>query len=193
MMRCIKFVIDTKTKGLRVNPKCEGTEWVLELYSDSDWAGDKDDRRSVSSYHVYLNGVLIAWRSRLQKIVSLSSSEAEFYAFSEAVKEIPFIAQILMSMGIRIKLPVIVRIDNVGAIFMAENQTSSSRTRHMDVRWRYTSNMIEEKLIKLVFVPTADNVSDLGTKNVTKETYESHEWKFLKSKQDQDSMNKNSE
>jgi hypothetical protein len=107
----------------------------MVVYTDSDWAGSKDDRRSVSSYQIYLNDVLIAWRSKSQKTVALSSSEAEFYACGEAVREIPFIAQILMSMNIPIELPVQVYMDNVGAIFMSENQTSSSRTRHMDTRW----------------------------------------------------------
>ena len=85
MLRCIKFVIDTKDRGLKLKPSKpnEKGEWKLEVFSDSDWAGSKDDRRSVSSHVILLNEVPIAWRSRSQKVVSLSSSEAEFYAMSE--------------------------------------------------------------------------------------------------------------
>jgi hypothetical protein len=106
MPRCIKFVLDTKLKGLKVEPVSEDGKWQLVVYSDSDWAGDKDNRRSVGSYIIFLNNVPIAWRSKLQKTTSLSSSEAEFYACGEAVKEVPFIGQVLMFLGIPLELPV---------------------------------------------------------------------------------------
>jgi hypothetical protein len=62
---------------------------------------------------------------------------------------------------IEVQLPVQVKIDNVGAIFMAENHTISSRTRHMDTRWWYVSDLQKDGLIKIGFVRTEDNVSDL--------------------------------
>jgi len=177
MLRCIKFVIDTKDLGLLIKPDC--SRWWLELYSDSDWAGDKDDRRSVSSMMLFFCGALIEWRSRSQKVVALSSSEAEFYACGEAVKEIPFVAQILLFLQIYIELPVQVWIDNAGAIFMAENQTTSQRTRHMDTRWWFVSALQDQGLIKIDFVRTEDNVSDIGTKNTNSETHERHSQRFL--------------
>jgi hypothetical protein len=184
LLRCAKFVILTKSKGLRVDPTEPANGlWKLEVYSDSDWAGDPDNRRSVGCYIIFLNGVPIAWRARSQKVVSLSSSEAEFYACAEAVREIPFIAQILLFMGIPIEIPVDVWIDNVGAIFMTENRSSSSRTRHMDTRWWYVTDMQDEmKLIKVRFVRTHLNISDIGTKNVDTATYESHEGSLLKTR-----------
>ena len=182
MLRVCKFVTDTKNMGLKVDPVIpEDGKWELVVYSDSDWAGSKDDRRSVGSYYIFLNNVLILWRSKSQKVVSLSSSEAEFYACAEAVKEIPFVAQILLFMGIPMKLPVDVWVDNVGAIFMSENMTSSSRTRHMDTRWWYVNQLQEQdKLIKIRFVKTLENVSDVGTKNVTKDIYETHKSRLIK-------------
>ena len=181
LLRCAKFVIDTKHKGLKLAPVLnEDGLWTLVVYSDSDWAGNPDDRKSVGCFIIFLNGVPIAWRSKGQKVVSLSSSEAEFYACAEAVREIPFIAQILLFLGVTVKTPVDVWIDNIGAIFMTENRTSSSRTRHMDTRWWYVTQMQEEdKLIKVKFVRTKENVSDIGTKNVNAETYSYHEGRLL--------------
>ena len=182
LLRCAKFVIITKNKGLKIVPEepIDGV-WRLEVFSDSDWAGDPDDRKSVGCYIIFLNGVAIAWRARSQKVVSLSSSEAEFYACAEAVREVPFIAQILLFMEIPIETPVKVWIDNVGAIFMTENRTSSSRTRHMDTRWWYVTEMQDkDKLIKVGFVRTKENESDVGTKNVDTQTYQYHEGKLLK-------------
>ena len=177
-----KFIYDTKSMGLKVEPIVpEDGKRELVVYSDSDWAGSKDDRRSVGSYYIFLNDALILWRSKSQKVVSLSSSEAEFYACAKAVKEIPFIAQILLFMEIPMKLPVDVWVDNVGAIFMSENRTSSSRTRHMDTRWWHVNQLQEEdKLIKVRFVRTSENVSDVGTKNVTKDVYDTHKPRLIK-------------
>ncbi len=107
--------------------------------------------------------------------MSLSSSEAEFYACSEAVKEIPFIVQILMFLGVTVELPIKVLIDNVGAIFMSENTTSSDRTRHMDTRYRFVEQLQDEGLIKVGFVRSEKNCSDLNTKNVSREILESHQ------------------
>ena len=179
MTRCIKYVLDTKSKGLLMAPKKNQGSWEIEVFSDSDWAGDKNDRKSVTSTMIFVEGVIIFWRSRSQKVVSLSSSEAEFYACGEAVREVPFVAQIISFLGFDVKLPVQVRIDNVGAIFMSENVTSSSRTRHMDTRWHFVNNMQDEGLIKIDFVRSEENVSDIGTKNVTTEIHETHTKKLL--------------
>ena len=62
---------------------------------------------------------------------------------------------------------------------MSENVTSSSRTRHMDTRWHFVNNMQDEGLIKINFVCSEENVSDIGTKNVTTETHETHTKKLL--------------
>jgi len=124
--------------------------------------------------------VPIAWRSRSQKVVSPSSSEAEFHASAEGAREAPFVAQIPLLLGIPVKSPVNVWIDNVGAIFMMENRISSSVTQHMDTRWWCVTQLQEEdKLIKVQFVRTKENISDLGTKNVNAETCQHHEGRLI--------------
>ena len=121
---------------------------------------------------IRVNNVPVAWRSRGQKVVSLSTAEAEFYACVEAVKEVPFIAQILLSLGVNVELPIAVRIDNVGAMFMSENVSSTPRTRHMDARHWWLTDLQEQGLVKVSFVPTKDNLADIGTKNVSGDVLE---------------------
>jgi Sec-independent protein secretion pathway component TatC len=89
------------------------------MYTDSGYAGDKNTHINVSGFIVFLCGFAILWKLKGQKSVMLSSSEAEFVALSEGANYIRFVVQILLSMGIPVNLPVIVRVDNVGAIFMA--------------------------------------------------------------------------
>ena len=101
MLRAIKYVLDTKGQGLRIHPVVRDVlKWIMLLHTDSDWSGDKDDRKSVGGYLLFVNGVLVGWRSKKQKVVSLLSSEAEFYVLVEAVKETPFIIQVLAFLGV---------------------------------------------------------------------------------------------
>ena len=180
LMRVIKFVLDTKTYGLKLEPILQEDEmWTITVYTDSDWAGDKDNRVSVTGFIVFLLGVAVLWRSRQQRGVSLSSSEAEYYALSEAAKEIKFVVQILMSMGIPVQLPVIIRVDNMGAIFMSENVSATARTRHVDTRYHFVREFIADGFLRVIFVRSADNVADPFTKNVTGDVYDSHVKEFV--------------
>jgi hypothetical protein len=112
----------------------------------------------------------ISWKSKGQTSVTLSSSEAEFVALTEDAKEIKFIVQILQSMGIPVKLPVICRVDNVGSTFMAKNINTTSKLKHVDLKLRWlTELVVDEKLLKIVFVKSEENVSDWFTKTVNED------------------------
>jgi hypothetical protein len=184
MKRVIKFVMDTKHLGLKIEPKAPDSDkmWDLVIYCDSDWAGDKDTRNSVAGFIVYLMGAPISWKSKAQRGVTLSSSEAEFVALSEAAKETKFVVQVLISMGIPVRLPVICWVDNIGAIFMAENVSTSQRTKHIDTRYHFVREFVEENFIKIIFVRTKENRSDGFTKNVTGEIYDAHVETFMAEK-----------
>ena len=185
LLRVIKFVLDTDEYGLRVKPQTMIDElWDLTVYTDSDWAGDKESRHSVSGYIMYLMGVPILWKSKLQRTVALSSTEDEYYALSEASKEIKFIVQVMQSLGMKLKLPIIVRVDNVGAIFMAENNTATSRTRHVDARYHFVREFIVDGYIKIIFVRSEHNLSDGFTKNITQEICKQHTPTYLQKKSD---------
>jgi hypothetical protein len=174
MLRVVKFVLDTKDYCLKLNPVFENEEWDLLSYSDSDWAGNPENRISVTGFIIYLLGAPICWRSKGQKGVTLSSSEAKYVAMSEAVKEIRFIYFLLKGMRVDVKLPIIVRCDNVGAIFMDENSSSGIRTRHIDTRYHFVCEHVDDGLIEIVFVKSSINNADMFTKNVGKEAYEKH-------------------
>jgi hypothetical protein len=85
----------------------------------------------------------------------------------------------LRSMFIEVKLPIIVRCDNVGAIFMAENLSSGVCTRHVDTRYHFVREHIVDEFIKVVFVKSVENDVDLFTQNVIKDAYTKHVSNFL--------------
>jgi hypothetical protein len=92
LLRVIKFVINTKTFGLKVQPRLDNNLGLdLKIFCGRNWAGDPETRVSVTGFIIYLLNVLICWRSKSQKGVTLSSTEAEYVAISKAVKELKFI------------------------------------------------------------------------------------------------------
>jgi predicted glycosyltransferase len=96
-------------------------------------------------------------------------------ALSEAAKDIKFVPQVLESMGIKVELPIVMRVNNVGAIFMSENVSTTSRTRHIDVRYHYVREYVEDGFVRILFVVwSEDNLSDEFTKNVTGALYDAH-------------------
>jgi hypothetical protein len=127
MLRVVKFVIDTKNFCLQIKPEFKGKNWSLRVFCDSDWVGDSETRISVTGFILHLMNVPVCWRSKSQKGVTLSSTEAEYVEMSEAVKEFKFIYYLLRDIGIEVELPIIIKADNVGAMFMAQNSSSGGR------------------------------------------------------------------
>ena len=117
MYKGIMHVLSTKGYGLKFELRKDIIKWALKALSDSDFASDKGTRISVFGYIIYFCGIPIAWRSKGMKSVELSTTEAEYMALSEVVKELKFIVQLLQTMNIEVELPITVHVDNVGAIW----------------------------------------------------------------------------
>ena len=99
------------------------------------------------------------------KSVVLSTTEAEYVAFSEVVKEIKFLYQVLRSMEIKVPLPIKVLVDNVCVIWLANNSSVSEKTKHVDLWAHFVRDMIKDQVIEINFVKSAENGSDIMTKN----------------------------
>jgi hypothetical protein len=184
LLRVTKYVLDTPERGLKMHltKGSERRHVVISCYTDSDYAGDPVTRRSISGHVMYLDGVPISWRSKAQSSVSLSSTEAEWIALSEATKEVMFLINLLENIEIYPCYPIYMFVDNAGAVFMSKNAASSQRSKHIDVRYKYVRELIEKGLVKVVYVPTRDNDADIFTKNLTSELYQSHADKLTKDK-----------
>ena len=107
------------------------------------------------------------WHGKVKgmKSVALSTTEAEYVAASEVVKEIKVLYQMLRSMEIKVPLPITVQVDNVGAIWLANNSSVSERTKHVDLRAHFVRDMIKDQVVEIYFVKSAENDSDIMTKN----------------------------
>jgi hypothetical protein len=184
-MRMIKYVLDTKDLALKIKPILDIKDaWSMVAFSDSDYTTDPETRISISGYVLYLKGVPISWRSKGQKAATLSSTEAEYIAMSECAKEIKFVQQLLTSMGIMLDSPIVVRVDNIGTIFMGENISISQRTKHVDVRANFVTEMIVEGIFKVIFVRSENNDADIFTKNLVKDLHQEHARKMIEPKEE---------
>ncbi len=138
MLQGIKYTIATKVWGLHLKPiKKNGNLFYLQGKADSEFCGDKETRISVYGFILYFCGAPISWKSKMGRSVTLSSTEAEYVAMSELAKEVLFAKNILESMQIKLELPIIVEINNVGAIYLANNNTTHQHTKHVDMHYHF--------------------------------------------------------
>jgi hypothetical protein len=175
LLKVIKSVIDIKTFGLNVQLRLDNNlGWDLKILCDSNLAGDPETWVSVTGFIICLLNVTICWRSKSQKGVTLLSTEAEHVEISEAAKELKFIHYLLCDVHIKVNLPIFLKTDNIRAIFMSENVSTGFRPCHVDTRYHFVREFIEDGFIKIAFFRSAENDSDLFTKNVNQELYEKH-------------------
>jgi hypothetical protein len=128
---------------------------------------------------IYVLGAPVAWKSHAQRNVTLSSTEAEYVAVSEVCAEILFVRQIITFLGTEVALPIIVKVDNIGAIYLATNSTTSQRTRHIDVRYHFVREYVQDGTVKIIFVRSAENDADIYTKNTSAGLFDKHTAKYM--------------
>ena len=144
---------------------------ILDGFTDSDMAGDIDSQKSTSGYLITFGGGAVAWQSRLQKCVALSTIEAEFIAITEACKELLWLKKFLQELGLKQERYVL-HCDSQSAIHLSKNSSFHSRSKHIDVRYHWIRDVLNDKLLQLEKVHTDANTSDMLTKALTKDKHE---------------------
>lgn len=164
--RVLQYIKGTKSYGI----KYMRNKQKLVAYTDSDWAGDVEDRRSQSGSVLTLAGGAVTWKSKKQPTVSLSTMEAEYIALSEVSKEIIYLKRLLIHMQFNrfVESPVCVFCDNQSAIELAKNAVYHKRSKHIDIKFHFTRELVEKKEIKIVYLRTDFMLADIFTKALSK-------------------------
>jgi hypothetical protein len=158
----VRYALGTRHYGILIRRKLHGlTVEALKPHSDSDWAGNKVHRRSTTCVHIMWNGSLLASFVRTQCAVSLSSSEAEFYALVAAVIEGMYFQAILAFFGVSLKL--IGYTDSAGARGMVARE-GVGKVRHLACRTLWIQQAVKSKAVEIRPVAGKENHADLGTK-----------------------------
>jgi hypothetical protein len=143
----------------------------LEGYSDTDWASQMH-RHSISGYAFHMGDGAMTWSSKKQAIVALSSTEAEYVAQTHAVKELIWLCTILRELTSPFENPTTLNCDNQGAIALAKDNKFHTRTKHIDIRYHFIHEAIENGSINMQYIPTNDNIAYIFTKPLAKAKFE---------------------
>ena len=164
-MRVLRYLVSTKELGLRWTV---GADTVLSGMSDSNWAVVK----STSGYVFFLAQAAIAYVSKKQASIAMSSTEAEIMAASLAALEAVFLRGLLSELDCLQESPTVLGVDNQGAIALAKNYVSNSRTKHIERRHLKIRELVEELAVRPEFVPTDGNVADILSKPLGRDKFE---------------------
>lgn len=136
-------------------------------------------RKSVTGYSVFLEGAPVAMRSVGARVVALSVTEAELYAATMCAQEMMYVTRVMESIGLTVKKPMKLEIDNQGAVDLINNWSVGGRTKHIEVRQYFLRELKESGIIVTKWTPGANNESDLFTKNLPRAVFEKHAKMFV--------------
>ncbi|KAK4342514.1 hypothetical protein RND71_038330 [Anisodus tanguticus] len=165
----IRYVAGTCELGIWYS---KDTNPNLIGFSDSDWAGDVDDRKSTSGGCFYLDNNLISWYSRKQNCVSLSTAESEYVAVGSYRSQLIWLRHMLDDYGFTSHI-LILYCDNLSAINISKNPVQHSRTKHIDIRHHLLRDLVEKQLVQIEHVDTLYQLADIFTKALDHERFSS--------------------
>ena len=149
----------------------------MQVFADADYASKAADRRSVSGGLVMCRVACVSWFSRTQKCVTLSTTEAEYVALADVMKDALFLRQVGRLMLPDVGLPCIpVFGDNEGAVQIAQNPITNSNSKHIDVRHHFLGELIQvgRKDISIIHVPSTFQHADILIEAITQDSFEFH-------------------
>ena len=172
--QAVKRILRYLKGSLKLQLTFRGPLQVLSGYSDADWAGDHDTRRSTSGFVFNIGSGAISWSAKRQPTVALSSCEAEYMGQTQATKEAIWLKSLLAQLDSSLAKgvhAVIIHCDNQGAIALAKNPESHARSKHIDIQWHYQRERIEDGSVEFRYIPTEEQIADGLTKALTREKF----------------------
>lgn len=160
--RILRYLKGTMSYGLRFTP----SSFQLQAFTDADWAGCPDDRRSTTGIAIYLGDSLIHWSAKKQTTVSRSSTEAELRALATATTDLIWIRRLLTELCIPNLRAPILWCDNIGAMYLAANPLFKARTKHIEVDFQFVRQLVLKKDLLVRYIATKDQLADAFTKGL---------------------------
>ncbi|KAM1246265.1 hypothetical protein ACFX2J_042353 [Malus domestica] len=168
--RILRYLSGTLDYGLSFKPG----KLHLQAYSDADWAGDPNDRRSTSGHIVYFGSSPISWASKKQHTVSRSSTEAEYRALAIATAELAWIRQLLCDLHVSVFTAPVIYCDNISAIALSSNPVFHSRVKHIEIDYHFVRERVIRGDLNVCHVSSKEQFADILTKGLAAPLFQSH-------------------
>ena len=167
--RIFKYLKGTLDFGLWY---LKGNDLTLIAYLEADWERCVDDRKSTSGTTFFLGGCLVSWSSKKQFLVSLSTAEAKYIAAAACCTQILWMKQTLQDIHMTCNESIPILCDNTSAISISKNPVMHSKTKHIPIKFHFIREQVIEKNIKLEYIRTKEQIADIFTKHLPRETFE---------------------
>ena len=170
LKRILRYVKGTIYYGIHFKSNLNNN---FSLFNDADFAGDPDTRKSTSGYVFMMSSGAVSWSSEKQRSVALSTTESEYIAAAQAVKQLIWLRQLLEDISPRsLRESPTLYVDNQSAIKLIKNPEYHKRTKHIDVRYHFIRDKFEDGSFSLSYIGTDEQLGDIFTKNLPKEKFE---------------------
>nr|XP_023891192.1 uncharacterized protein LOC112003238 [Quercus suber] len=161
--RILRYINGTLNFGILLQPG----PISLSAFSDSDWAGDPFDRRSITGFIAYLGYNPITWSAKKQDTVSRSSTESEYRALASTAVEVCWLRQVFKDLGIFLHNAPNLWCDNVSALAIASNPVFHARTKHLEVDYHFVRERVLRRDLQVKYIATGDKLADIFTKSLS--------------------------
>ena len=140
-------------------------------FSNSDWAGNADNRKNTTGGCFYVGANLVAWMSKKQNYVSLSTTEAEYITAGSCCSQLLSMKKLLSDYGIS-QDTMVVYCDNSSTIDISKNPVQHSKTKHIEIRYHFIRDLVERKIVVLEYIPTERQNAEIFTKPFDRSKFE---------------------
>ncbi|KAJ0575195.1 putative RNA-directed DNA polymerase [Helianthus annuus] len=169
LKRILRYLQGTIGFGLHLSASSTSS---LIAYSDADWGGCPDSRRSTSGYCIFMGDNLISWSSKRQPTISRSSAEAEYRGVANAVAETSWLRNLLLELRVPILKATIIYCDNVSAVYLSANPVQHQRTKHVEMDIHFVREKVQIGHVKVLHVPSSSQYADIFTKGLPRTLFE---------------------
>jgi len=145
---------------------------TVAAYTDADWAGSVDDRKSTSGNAFFLGDCLVSWLSKKQTSISLSTAEAKYIAVANYCTQILWMKEALKDVNIGTNQPITMYCDNTSAISLGKNPVMHSKTKHIPIKYHFLREQVADQNIILEYINTKEKIVDIFTKALPREAFE---------------------
>jgi len=159
--RILRYIKQCTSLGIKL---LKSSSTLISAFSDADWAGSGDDRRSTGGFAIFFGSNLVSWSARKQSTVSRSSTESEYKAIADATAEVMWIQTLLRELSVRTPAAAKLWCDNIGAKYLSQNPVFHARTKHIEVDYHFVRERVARRLLEIDFVSSGDQIADGFTK-----------------------------